>query len=237
MHNYSVKRRKVIKEFLLAGLLAILPMGGSDSPTPYTLTNEGIQLPAGVTFQDNGHVNVETTKGTVNVHFEGKCGTDKPDGCSADRIASAKYIGKGFIPWTVFNINIEETCVTWVQISNFNEHYGEGDQSGFGGGCDAPPVGPTPTPTEEPTVKPSETPTSEPSKQGATETPSVTPITTTSVETPSLSPKTKEPQPTGEPGETVLASTGLDIVSYVIITVFLLVSGGVLVYVYKREDK
>ena len=237
----------------MAGLLAILPMGGSDSPTPYTLTNEGIQLPAGVTFQDNGHVNVETTKGTVNVHFEGKCGTDKPDGCSADRIASAKYIGKGFIPWTVFNINIEETCVTWVQISNLNEHHGEGDQPGFGGGCITPPVEPTPTPTptptvtptEEPsdtptTVEPSETPTPEPSETSTTETPTPTTNTTAAavaVETPSLSHKTKEPQPTGEPGETILASTGLDVAIYVMITVFLLVSGGVLVYVYKREDR
>ena len=47
----------------LIALVAASPAmaGGSDSPTPYTVSADALTLPAGSTFQDNGHVNVRYT--------------------------------------------------------------------------------------------------------------------------------------------------------------------------------
>ncbi len=88
--------------------------GGSDSPTPYTVTSTGVQLPVGDSFQANGHINWSTTKSSTNgIHFDPNNG--HPGGA---------YIGKTFFP-----ISLDPgECITWVQISNYNEHFGEGGQ-------------------------------------------------------------------------------------------------------------
>ena len=91
---------------------SIAHAGGSDSPTPYTVTSTGVQLPVGDSFLANGHINWSTTKSSTNgIHFDPNNG--HPGGA---------YIGKTFFP-----ISLDPgECITWVQISNYNEHFGEG---------------------------------------------------------------------------------------------------------------
>lgn len=93
---------------------SIAHAGGSDSPTPYTVTSAGVQLPVGDSFRAHGHINWSTTKNASNgMHFDPNNG--HPGGA---------YIGKAFFP-----ISLEPgECVTWVQISHYNEHFGEGGQ-------------------------------------------------------------------------------------------------------------
>jgi len=100
---------------------------GSDAPTPYTVDTAGITLPVDVSFTDNGHVNVHTSVGNRNLHFEGKC-IDRTDAeCAGDRHVTAQFIGASFLPWSAFNLG-DTFCVSWVQLSGFNEHFGEGKQ-------------------------------------------------------------------------------------------------------------
>lgn len=95
-------------------------LGGSDSPTPYTVDTTGITLPQGKTFENNGHVNLRTTQGGKNIHFEYlNWPEDHP---------KKYYIGKNFIPWSAFGLT-GEFCVSWVQIDGYNEHFGEGGQT------------------------------------------------------------------------------------------------------------
>ena len=110
--------------------LALLS-GGSDSPNPYTVDSAGITLPAGQTFQDHGHVNLVTSAGGKGIHFE-----------ALNNQPSGKWIGEGFIPWSAFGLVSCDT-VSWVQLSQFNEHYGEGGQP-------AVTVGPCPESPEVP---------------------------------------------------------------------------------------
>ncbi len=113
--------------------------GGSDSPTPYTVDQTGITLPAGDTFRDNGHVNIRTNLGNPGLHFEGKCINRTDAECAGARHAAAQFIEKSFIPWSAFGLN-GEFCVSWVQISQYNEHFVEGGQAPVGMGCEQPPV-------------------------------------------------------------------------------------------------
>lgn len=105
--------------------------GGSDDPTPYSVTAAGVTLPNGEKFQDNGHVNVRANQGDRGIHFE-----------SLNNQPSGKWIGKKFIPWSAFGYNTNTLCVTWVQLSQYNEHFGEGGQAPVGKGCETsePPV-------------------------------------------------------------------------------------------------
>ncbi len=93
--------------------------GGSDDPTPYTVDVNGITLPEGVTFPDGGHVNIKTTQGNPGIQFES---LNQPDD-SPKKI----YIGKSFIPWSAFGLT-GDFCVKHVQVSMYNQHYGEGGQ-------------------------------------------------------------------------------------------------------------
>ena len=110
--------------------------GGSDSPTPYTVTTEGVQLPDGDTFQAHGHVNVRYYQPdggvlqTAAIHMDPNNG--HPGG---------KWIGKGFIPWDAFGIT-EGAEIRWVQVSHHSAHFGEGGQKPV-------PVHPKPTPDAE----------------------------------------------------------------------------------------
>ena len=106
--------------------------GGSDSPTPYTVTVDGIQLPDGVSFRDNGHVNIKTNLGNAGIHFESRnWPADHP---------KTFYIGKNFLPWDAFGFDKTKLCVSWVQIDFYAEHFGEGGQAPVGMGCEQPPV-------------------------------------------------------------------------------------------------
>ena len=87
---------------------------GSDSPTPYTVTATGVQLPEGDTFRANGHINWRTTLGSGGMHFDPNNG--HPGGA---------FIGQSFFPITL----APGECITWVQISHYNEHFGEGGQA------------------------------------------------------------------------------------------------------------
>lgn len=98
--------------------------GGSDGVTPYSVTAEGITLPAGCFFEDNGHVNIKTSVGPKNIHFESR--NNQPSG---------QWIGKSFLPWSAFGLS-GDFCVSWVQMSAFNEHFGEGGQKPV---CTNPP--------------------------------------------------------------------------------------------------
>ncbi len=137
----------------LAGTAIAQPayaQGGSDSPTPYSVTTAGITLPTGSTFLDNGHVNIRMTSGkSAGIHFESKCIVRDDAECAGARHEAAQYIGTSFIPWSAFSVDITTDCVSWVQISNYNEHFGEGGQS---------PVGTTCSTQEEPDPKDPETP-------------------------------------------------------------------------------
>lgn len=121
--------------FLLTPMGAAQASGGSDAPTPYQVTTEGVQLPPGDTFQAHGHVNVryfdpDGIEQTAGIHFDPN--NDHPGG---------QWIGESFIPWSAFGIT-DGSRITWVQISHFNEHFGEGGQKPV-------PVGPKPEPGTE----------------------------------------------------------------------------------------
>lgn len=124
---------------------------GSDSPTPYTVDKTGITLPAGQTFPAHGHVNVRWTNpdGAAGVHFDPNNG--QPGGV---------WIGQPSIPWTAFGVPAG-ACVAWVQVSTFNEHFGEGGPPPM---CltEEEPWTPEPQPTETPTTTPAPSPTPSP---------------------------------------------------------------------------
>lgn len=103
----------------IAGLVALAPVvataAGSDGPTPYDVTEAGVTLPDGETFPAHGHVNIRVDGEGFGIHFDPN--NDQPGGA---------WIGESFIPWTAFGV--DSGCVEWVQISNYNEHFGEGGQ-------------------------------------------------------------------------------------------------------------
>lgn len=95
--------------------------GGSNDPTPYTVNASGVTLPAGDTFPANGHVNIKYTvnggpEKSAGIHFDPN--NNQPGGA---------WIGESNIPWSGFGLS-GDFCVTWVQVSMYNEHYGEGGQ-------------------------------------------------------------------------------------------------------------
>ncbi|KAH8923767.1 carbohydrate-binding module family 1 protein [Atractiella rhizophila] len=116
--------------------------GGSDGCTPYTIGNtcsngiNGLTLPPGKTFSDGGHVNYQAipcsqykcgqtyksnsgwTPASFGTHFE-----------SLNNQPSGKYIGKSCYDFSgAYNYFGGSYCVTWVQSSDYNQHWGEGGQ-------------------------------------------------------------------------------------------------------------
>lgn len=145
---------RTLSAAVLTAALVIAPAslawaGGSDDTTPYEVTGKGIQLPEGDVFPDNGHVNVKASKNGAQLgqaHFEGKC-IDRTDAeCAGTRHDVAQYIGKAFIPWSVLGVQAGD-CVGWVQLSHYNEHFGEGGQEPVCLDTPAPAVTPEPKPT------------------------------------------------------------------------------------------
>lgn len=135
-----------ISAFLLIfGVVQAANATGSDSATPYTVSAEGISLSGGSTFSDDGHINVRLAEGagTANVHFEAKCATRTDAECAGERHDHAQFIGQSFIPWSAFTLPASG-CVEWVQLSQYNEHFGEGGQAPVCYGTPTPPVEPEP---------------------------------------------------------------------------------------------
>ena len=232
------QRKSVFRPGLMALLVAVLATiglvqvaqanGGSNGPTPYTVDANGITLPGGDVFPDNGHVNVRTAVGkTAGVHFEGKCVNRTDAECAGSRHDQAQFIGKGFIPWSAFGIDPAKECVVWVQISHYNQHFGEGGQDPVGKckGSETPkptePVEPCPTATVTTTVPgPTVTATA---TATATETvtvpgPTVTATATETVPVPGPTTTVTAPGPTVTatevvPGPTVTATATETVVS------------------------
>lgn len=224
-------RRIVVTTVAAVALLLVGPaaMAGSDSPTPYTVDQTGITLPAGRTFQDNGHVNIRWTGGATGLHFEAKCATRTDAECAGARHDAAQFIGASSIPWTAFGIPTD-ACVTWVQISDFQEHYGEGGQppicltedpcptpttSAPSNGpspssTPSPPSSPSPepstTPSIVPTAAPSPTPTGTPSSPSS---PSPTPSPTVSIAPPPVGTPSTRPTPSPEPSGSPTQPSGM----------------------------
>lgn len=159
---------------LAAGTAPRSAWAGSDSLLPYTVDELGITVPAGAEFASGGHVNIKTSTGDFSLDFQAKC-VDRDDfECAGALHAAAQFIGQRFIPWSAFGI-AAPTCVLWVQLAQFDPHFGEGGQAPL---CltgsvpvpvpSEPPVvtepepTPTPTSTSTPTTSPEPTPTSTP---------------------------------------------------------------------------
>ncbi|MFJ4107414.1 hypothetical protein [Oerskovia enterophila] len=109
---------------ILATTPAIASAGGSDAPTPYTVTAGGVTLPTGTAYVDGGHVNYRATAldGTgarsFGTHFE-----------SLNNQPSGKYIGTSFYDFSGAAAAFPDGyCVTWVQVAEYDEHFGEGGQ-------------------------------------------------------------------------------------------------------------
>lgn len=120
---------------------------GSDSPPPYDVTQYGVTLPDGATFQAHGHVNVKYTDyeggnpRSAGIHFDPNNG--HPGG---------QWIGEQFIPWSAFGLS-NDFCISWVQVHGYNQHWGEGKQKElcippanpcvddtYAPGCEIPPA-------------------------------------------------------------------------------------------------
>lgn len=115
----------------------ILFLGGSDDPTPYTVDDYGVTLPAGrfFGFEDVQDANFRDVSGqTVNLHFEqGK---------------SHALAGADYVSWESLGFDPATVCIEWVQLHGFDEHMGEGGQEPVGTGCAVPE--PETPPTEKP---------------------------------------------------------------------------------------
>src|SRR5690625_2922631 len=132
-------RKHVLPALTVAGLLAIAPAtafaGGSDSPTPYDVTEAGVTLPDGQVFPAHGHINVRIDGQGYGIHFDPN--NNQPGGA---------WIGESFIPWTASGV--DAGCAEWVQLSQYNEHFGEGGQVPVCFGNETPEPEPVPEPEE-----------------------------------------------------------------------------------------
>jgi len=114
----------VASALVLAGPAGAAVAGGSDGPTPYTVTADGVTLPEGRAFVAHGHVNYRVVplgggaSVELNVHLDPNNG--QPGGANVgartlDFAEAAERFSEGY-------------CVTWVQVEGFDEHFGEGGQ-------------------------------------------------------------------------------------------------------------
>lgn len=172
--------------------------GGSDSPTPYTVTATGINLPRPLAAHD--HVNIRLTDGTSRgLHLDPNNGHP-----------GARWIGASFLPWSA--LGITDGCVSWVQVAGYDEHFGEGGQSPV---CLSTTPTPEPSwtaepePSEEPTPKPSPT-SPEPSSSPSPTQPEPSPepsVTVAPTSEPEPEPSSSSPSPTSTPTPSSTPST------------------------------
>ncbi|BGP54626.1 hypothetical protein JCM8202v2_002213 [Rhodotorula sphaerocarpa] len=112
--------------------------GGSDGCTPYTVTAAGVALPAGQTYQAGGHVNYiaipksEYVPGETYLH-PGSNWTPQSFGVNFDPNngqPGGVYIGKSFFDFGLAAQAFPQGyCIIWVQLAQYNQHYGEGGQA------------------------------------------------------------------------------------------------------------
>lgn len=224
--------------FAAPAAAAPVALGGSDSPVPYTVSAQGLTLPNGDVFRNNGHVNIKYTVGgaqkSANIHFETQ--NNQPSG---------KYVGKKYLPWSAL-IRDASYCITWVQVSHYNEHFGEGGQKPV---CTGDKPAPEPSSPGKPVPTPSKT-SPVPGKPSSPEAPNDTPSAPSPVPSEVLSPVpsvTPSPVPSEAPvdetkGEEVesggkLAVTGFMVVPVVVLAVLLVAAGAVLLVVSRRRVK
>ena len=182
---------------IVTGLLLVASSSGawagaSDGPVPYAVTAEGLTLAPGDTFANHDHVNVQYTHhgrtGSANLHIEGTRST-------------GGLIGKSAVRWDTVGIPAN-SCITWVQVSKYEEHFGEGGQKPV---CSTT-CRPTPQPSSPPQPSPSPQPTSYPTyppRPTPTPKPTVTPTPPVEEPTPGPTvpplPPVEEPLPSPEP--------------------------------------
>lgn len=181
--------RAVPVALLTTAILAATPaiaFAGSDSPTPYTVTADGVTLPTGRVFHEHDHVNYRATAldGTggrdFNLHLE-----------SGNGRSTATHIGAGSLDFADAAAAFPTGyCVTWVQVAGFDEHFGEGRQEPVCTPAPATPVTrPAPVPRPAPVSPgvavpdggaPVDSPVTEPSPTSpeTPATPGTTPVTT-----------------------------------------------------------
>jgi len=103
---------------LVSGAAGAWATGSDDTHVPYDVTADGVTLPAGDTFSESDHVNVRYTyrgkDGSAQLHIE------------HDR-RTGKVIGKHSVSWETVGVP-DGSCITWVQVSGYDEHFGEGHQ-------------------------------------------------------------------------------------------------------------
>ena len=111
--------------------------GGSDGCTPYAVDGDGVTLPGGETFQDNGHVNYQAI--SCSDYTPGQSylnpGSDwSPESFGVHFEAKASSPGYAYIGASTFEFSGASTafngsyCITWVQLDSYNQHFGEGGQ-------------------------------------------------------------------------------------------------------------
>lgn len=132
---------------------------------PFTVTAEGVSLPASETFPDGGHVNIIATAPHNDLHFEAKC-IDRVDAECAALHDDAQFIGRSFIPWSAFGLT--DGCVSWVQVAGIPKHFGDAGEAPICLGC---------TPSSSPLPETSPTGVPETTEPPATSVPSGTPST------------------------------------------------------------
>lgn len=233
--------------FALAGMVAVgvvvglAVLGGvviaNADEQPFTVTAEGVSLPAGQTFPDGGHVNIQSTVPHNDLHFEAKC-IDRVDTECATLHDAAQYIGQSFIPWSAFGLT--EGCVSWVQVAGINKHFGDAGEAPI---CIGGTPSSTPTPVETEPANPSPTPTTT-TEPSPSPTPSETSIPTSTPEassnptptTPGASTAVGGPTSTKVGGTTNrvpdrLADTGADVTfGLILFAVIVLATGGTVLW-------
>jgi hypothetical protein len=168
---------------------------------PFVVSAEGVTLPAGQTFPDGGHVNIQASQSHTDLHFEAKCIARVDAECAGALHDAAQYIGTSFIPWSAFGLT-GEFCVPWVQVAGIDKHFGDAGETPI---C----TGGTPS-TTEPSPSPSpSTPTIPTSKPEPTSSPVLPEISSPST-SPTLSSPSEHPTPASTEANAVIpsASTG-----------------------------
>lgn len=191
--------RAVPVALLTTAILAATPaiaFAGSDSPTPYTVTADGVTLPTGRVFHEHDHVNYRATSldGTggrdFNVHVE-----------NANGRSTAAHVGASSLDFddaaAAFPAGY---CVTWVQVAGFDEHFGEGKQPPV---CTPAPATPVTRPAPVPRPVPVSPGVEVPDGEAPVDSP-VTEPSPTSSQTPAASGTT----PVVTPDDEGLAPTG-----------------------------
>ena len=111
--------------------------GVSDSCTvPYTVSNGGVTLTDGSTYQAGGHVNYDVIS---CAQYKASCGTYKNPGSGWTENGygtnfdpnngqpGGKYIGQTYYDFSAAAAAFPSGyCVTWVQLAQYNTHFGEG---------------------------------------------------------------------------------------------------------------